>query len=184
MNQYIEEKNEEFVKAIDFFKKDIASLRTGRANPAILEGVQVESYGAKSPINSLANISIGDGSSIVIAPWDKNIIKEIEKAITEADLGVGIVNEGDKIRLTVPQMTEENRKDLVKKLNEKQEKTRVTIRQVREDIKAAIESAEEANELTQDDKFRYIKELDEEVNRINNELKDIKEKKEGEILTI
>lgn len=184
MNQFIELKQEEFQNAINFFKKNIANLRTGRANPSLLEGVQIEAYGVKSLINSLANINVDDGSSIIVAPWDKNIIKEIEKAIIEADLGVNVVNEGDKIRIRIPQMTEENRKDIVKKLNEKIEKSRIAIRQIREDIKESIEKAEGNKEISEDEKFRFIKELDEEVGKRNNEIKGLGDKKKQEIMTV
>jgi len=184
MNSYLESKQSEFEKAIIFFKKDISSLRIGRANPAMLEGVLVEAYGARSPINSLANISVSDARSMVVMPWDKNIMKAIEKSIIEADLGVGVINEGDKIRINIPQMTEENRKELVKRLNEKQEKARITFRQVREEIKETIEAAEEAKKISEDDKFRFIRELDEEVKKRNDELKNIKDKKEEEIMTV
>jgi len=132
----------------------------------------------------LANISLSDGSSIIVAPWDKNIIKEIEKAIVEANLGINVVNEGDRIRITIPPMTEENRKDIVKKLNEKLEKSRIAIRQIREDIKGLIETAEENKEISEDEKFRFIKELDEEVGKRNNEIKELRDKKEEEIMTV
>ena len=171
MNEYIENKQVEFNKAIDFFKKEIASIRTGRANPNMLEGVMVDAYGAKTPVNGVATINVPDGQSITVVPWDKNVIKEVEKAIVDADLGVGVVNEGDKIRLTMPKMTEENRKDLVRKLNEKHEASRVSIRQVREDIKSEIEKAEKDKDITEDDKFLFLKELDEEVGKQNDELK-------------
>ncbi len=184
MNQYIELKQEEFQKAIDFFKKDIASLRTGRANPAMLDGIQVEVYGAKTPLNGVASINVADAKSMIVAPWDKNVIKDIEKAIVEAELGVGVINEGDKIRLSVPQMTEENRKDLVKKLNEKQEEARIKIRQTRDEIKEDIEKSEKNKEISEDDKFKFIKELDEETKSNNDELKNIRDKKEQEIMTI
>ncbi len=184
MNQYIEAKQEEFSKAVDFFKKDIASLRTGRANPAMLDGIQVEAYGTKTPLNGLASITVPEARNIVVSPWDKNILKDIEKAIIEADLGVGVNNEGDKIRLTIPQMTEENRRDLVKKLNEKAEAARIAFRQVRDEIKSSIEQAEKDKEIPEDDKFRFIKELDEEVGKLNNELKEIRERKEEEIMTV
>lgn len=184
MNKYIQQKQEDFVKAIDFFKKDIANLRTGRANPAILDGVQAEAYGVRTPLNGLANINISDGKSMVIAPWDKGVLKNIEKAIVEADLGLGVVNEGDKIRLTVPQMTEENRKDLVKKLNEKQETARVSLRKVRDEIKGSIEDAEDDKEISEDDRYRFMEELEEVVKAKNEELKNIKDKKEEEIMTI
>ena len=184
MNQYIQAKQEEFVKAIDFFQKEISSIRTGRANPNILEGVQVNAYGVKTPLSGVATVSVPDGQSIVVAPWDKNIAKEVEKAIADAELGVGVVNEGDKIRLTVPKMTEENRRELVKKLNEKMEAARIAIRQARDDIKNSIESAEKDKEIAEDDKFKFLSELDEEVGKQNDELKELRDKKEKDIMTV
>jgi ribosome recycling factor len=184
MNKFINVKQEEVNKAVEHFKKEIAGLRTGRANPGILDGVQAEVYGVRTPLNGLASITVQDGQSIVIAPWDKNVGKEIEKAIVAADLGLGVINEGDKIRLTVPQMTEENRRDLVKKLNERMEKTKISIRQIREEIKSDIEGAETKKEIAEDDKFRFIKELEESINKTNEELKNIRDKKEEEIMTI
>ncbi|MDO8261446.1 MAG: ribosome recycling factor, partial [Candidatus Magasanikbacteria bacterium] len=142
MNIYIQTKKDDFEKVIEFFKKEISVLRTGRANPAILEGVQVEAYGTKTPLNGVAAINVSDGQSLVIAPWDKSVSKDIEKAIVQADLGVSVVNEGDKIRISMPKMTEENRKEIVKKLNEKQEHCRISLRQVRDEIKGDIEKAE------------------------------------------
>ncbi len=184
MNQFIQAKQTEFDKVIIFFRKAISSLRTGRANPDILEGIQVEAYGVKTPLNGLAAINVPDGQSLLISPWDKNVFKDIEKAIISADLGVGVINEGDKIRLTIPKMTEENRKELVKKLNGQMETVRISIRRVRDEIKETIEKAENNKEITEDDKFRFIKELDEEVSRKNDELKNIRDKKESEIMTI
>lgn len=184
MNKFIEFKQEEFNKTIDFFQKEISLLRTGRANPGILEGILVEAYGTKTPINGLASINVLDGQSITISPWDKNVSKDIEKALVSADLGLGINNEGDRIRITVPKMTEENRRDLVKKLNEKMEAARISVRRIRDEIKDDIEQAEENKEISEDDKFRFIKELDEETNKTNNNLKDIRDKKEKEIMTI
>lgn len=184
MNQFIQEHKEEFDKAIEFFKKEIASLRTGRANPSILEGVQVPAYGVMNPVNAVGNIAVADAKSMTITPWDKNIIKDLEKAIVDADLGVGVVNEGDKIRLNIPQMTEENRKNLVKKLNEKMEESRITIRQARDEVKEAIEKAEKDKDISEDDKYQYIEELDEEVKRLNDQLKEIRDKKEEEIMTV
>ncbi len=184
MNQYIQNKEGEWQKAIDFFKREIKNIRTGRANPAMLDGVIVEAYGVKTPLNGLAAINVADGQTLVVSPWDKNIIKDIEKAIVEAQLGLGVTNEGDKIRLTVPKMTEENRRQMVKKLNEKMEEARITIRQIREEVKEEIEEAEKNKEISEDDKFRFIKELDEKVNELNQKLKEIRDKKEEEIMTI
>lgn len=184
MNKFIEDKQSEFNKAIDFFKKEISSLRTGRANPNILTAIEVEAYGTKTPLNGVATINIQDGQNILIAPWDKGVIKDVEKALVGAELGVGVVNEGEQIRLTIPKMTEENRKDLVRKLNEKQEAARITIRKVRDDIKSKIEQSEKDKEIAEDDKFKFIKELDEEIGRYNDELKEVRDKKEDEIMTI
>jgi len=184
MNQYLEAKQKDFNNAVDFFKKEISTLRTSRANPAILDNVQVNVYEAKTPLNSLASITVPEARSIVITPWDKNIIKDVEKAVAEAELGISVVNEGDKLRLTIAQLTEENRLDLVKKLNEKIEAARIVVRQTRDEAKGKIEQAEKNKEIDEDSKFRFIKELDEEVGKWNSELKEIRDKKEEEIMTI
>lgn len=184
MNQYIQVKQNDLVKVIEFFKKDISGLRTGRANPAILDNILVEAYGAKTAIVSLASISVPEARSIVVTPWDKNITKDIEKAIVAANLGINPVNEGDKIRLVMPQLTEENRNELVKRLNEKMETARISLRQIRDEIKELIETAFKNKSISEDDKFRFFKELDEEIARQNEEIKKIKDKKGEEIMTI
>ena len=184
MNKYIQAKEGEFIKAIDFLKKEFSHLRTGRANPNILQGIQVEAYGTRTPLNGLANINVADGHSITVSPWDKHIVKDMEKAIVEADLGLGVINEGDKIRITVPLMTEENRKELVKKLNEKTEESRISLRQIRDEIKSEIERANKNKEISEDDKFRFIKEMDEAINKRNEDIKALRDKKESEIMTI
>ena len=184
MNSYLEVKQKDFSAALDFFKKEISILRTGQANPSVLDDVRVEAYDVLNPVNAVANISVSDGRSIIIAPWDRNVLKNIEKAILAADLGLGVVNEGDKLRLTVPPLTEENRRELVKKLNEKMEKTRVSLRGLRDNIKNAIEQAEENKEISEDDKFRFIKELDEFSAKKNEELKELRDRKEKDIMAI
>lgn len=184
MNIYIQNKKEDFNKIADFFKKDIINVKVGRANPSILDGVLVEAYGVKNPINAVANITIGDARSIVLSPWDKSVSKSIEKAVIESNLGVGVINEGDKIRITIPQMTQENRLESVKKLNEKQEKAKISARQLRDEIKTTIEDVFAKKEIGEDDKFRFMKELDEEIGKLNDELKSIRDKKEVEIMEI
>jgi len=181
MNQYLQDKQNDFESALNFFKKEIASLRTGRANPASLEEVKVEAYEVLNPLNAVANISLVDAHSIVVVPWDKSVIKAIEKAIIAAELGFTVVNEGDKIRLNVAPLTTENRQELIKKLNEKMEKSRISLRAVRETVKNNIEKAFEAKEISEDDKFRFIKELDEFSAHKNEELKNIRDRKEEDI---
>jgi len=184
MNSYINEKQGDFDNIMEYFKKDISSLRTGRANPVVLEGVFVEAYGVKTPLNGVANISVADSQSLLVAPWDKNVIKDVEKAIVDADLGLGVVNDGEKLRLNVPMMTEENRKELVKKLNEKMEKARISVRQLRDDIKEGIERDERDKEISEDEKFSSIKELDEKIKEFNEEIKISRDNKESDIMTI
>lgn len=184
MNSYLSAKQEEFVNIIEFFKKDIASLRTGRANAAMLDSLKVEAYGTMNPISAVGNVSVPDARCLVVTPWDKSIVKNIEKAVIEAGLGFGIVNEGDKVRLTIPPLTEENRKELVKKLGERLEKARISLRQAREEVKGGIEAAQSAKEISEDDKFRAIKELDEYVATKNEELRTIRDKKEQDIMEI
>lgn len=184
MNQYLQKKQEEFNGALEFFKKEVSALRTGRANPAVLEAVQVEAYGVMNPLNAVGNIAVADARSIIIVPWDKGVVKAIEKGIIDAGLGFGVVNEGDKIRLTVPPLTEENRKELVKKLNERLEKTRINLRQARDQVKNLIEKAFNDKEISEDDKFRFMKELDEFSAKKNEELKELRDRKEKDIMEI
>ncbi len=184
MNQYLSAKQEDFSKAVEFFKKEITTIRTGRANPAILDSIIVEAYDIKNKIQALANISVMDSKTISVTPWDKAVLKAIEKSISDAKLGLSVQNEGDKILLVLPQMTEENRRDYVKTLNEKHEKARITIRQVRDDVKTEIEEAEEAKEISEDEKFLFMKELETEVSKYNDELKALCDKKETDIMTV
>ena len=184
MNKYIEQKQENFIKIVDFFIAELSKLRTGRANAAILDGVLVNAYGSNSVLNTLASITVQDANNMIVTTWDKNILKDAEKGIVDANLGVGVVNEGEKLRITIPQMTEENRRELVKQLNEKYEASRISLRQIRDEIKTNIEDEEKNKEISEDDKFRLLKELEEYIHAKNEELKGIKDKKEKDIMTI
>lgn len=184
MSIYLDNFKPKFKQAVEFFEHEASTLRTGRANPNMLEGIHVEAYGTSMPLNGVGNIAVSDGRSITVTPWDKGVLKEIEKSLVAADLGVGVVNEGDKIRLTVPNLTEENRHELVKKLNSKMEDARIVVRQIRDEVKQAIEAGFEAKEVSEDDKFRFIKELDEAVTSYNEELKKLRDHKEKEIMTV
>jgi len=184
MSPYLQIKQKDFGAALDFFKKEIAFLRTGQANPGVLDTVQVEAYGVMNPLNAVSNIAVADSRNILIAPWDRSVIKAIEKAIVAADLGLGVVNEGDKLRLSVPPLTEENRKELVKKLNEKMEKSRIILRTLRDSVKGLIEAAYSDKKMSEDDKFRFVKELDEFSAKQNEELKNIRDRKEKDIMTV
>jgi ribosome recycling factor len=184
MNQFLQDKQGDFANALEFFRKEIGTIRTGRADTSVLDNVSVEAYGIMNPLNAVANIAVSDARCILVSPWDRGVIKAIEKAIVDAGLGLGVVNEGDKIRLTIPPLTEENRKELVKKLNEKMEKTRIILRGVRDSIKKIVEKADEDKEISEDDRLRAMKELDEFSAKKNDELKDMRDRKEKDIMEI
>lgn len=165
-------------------KEEIKAMRASHANPALVEDIVVIAYDARTPLQQLASITCPDTKSIVIQPWDKSILKAIEKSIVDADLGINPVNEGELLRLNMPQLTEERRKDLVKKLKEKIEEYRIRVRQERDKTKDAIQEAQKANEITEDDKYKMIADLDNATTELNKELKEIAEKKEEEIMKV
>ncbi len=184
MNNFLESRKEDFAKAIEHLKGELASLRTGRAHPSLVENILVEAYGVKTPIRGLANITIPDAKTLAIEPWDKSVIKDMEKAIQMANIGINPINEGTKIRLSMPQMTEENRKEMIKILGQKLEQARISLRNVREAVKDEIAKAEKEKQISEDDKFRFQEELDEFVKGKNDEVKAIGDKKEQELMTI
>lgn len=183
-NQFIEKFQSEFDKTVEHFSKELAGLRAGRATPAMVENVLVEAYGVKTPMLQLASVSAPEPRQLVIEPWDKNLIKDIEKALSYANLGLAVRAEKSVVRVTVPQMTEENRRDLVKQMTEKLEAAKIAIRSVRDHVKEAIIEGEKNNLVTEDDRYQYIEELDKKVAELNNQLKEMTERKEKEIMTV
>lgn len=184
MNNILESRQSEFENAITRFKSELGAVRTGRATPALVENIQASAYGVKSPLLQLAGISAPDSRNIIIEPWDKNIVKDIEKAINESNLGLSAVNEGKHLRVSLPALTEESRKNLLKILNQKAEAGRQRLRAIRDEIKNEIQQAEKNKEMGEDEKFRLIKKLDEITADYNNKIKEIADKKEKEIMTV
>jgi ribosome recycling factor len=184
MNDFLESRKEDFTKAVEHLKGELSALRTGRANASLVENILVEAYGVKTPIRGLANITVPDAKTLAIEPWDKSVIKDMEKAIQMANIGINPVNEGTKIRLSMPQMTEENRKEMIKILGQKLESARISLRNVRETVKDEIAKAEKDKKIGEDEKFRFQEELEEFVKEKNEEVKVIGEKKEQELMTI
>ncbi|OGY53178.1 MAG: ribosome recycling factor [Candidatus Buchananbacteria bacterium RIFCSPLOWO2_01_FULL_45_31] len=171
-------------KSLENLKKELATLRVGRANPMIVENILVDAYGSKMPIKQLASITVPEARTILVQPWDKAAAKDIEKAIQAANIGINPVNEGAQIRLTVAPLTEESRKELTRSVGEKMEKTRIAVRQIRDKERDEIIKKEKNKEITEDDKFNLQKKLDEIVKEYNDKIKEISEKKEEEIMTI
>ncbi|MFA5020493.1 MAG: ribosome recycling factor [Patescibacteria group bacterium] len=174
----------EFAKAIEHFQTEIGGLKTGRANPAILDSVRVEAYGAMNPIINVASVNVPDARCLVIQPWDKSIIKEIEKGIIEANLNLNPVNDGDKIRINLPPLTEESRKEIAKILNQKTEDAKIAIRIARDKAKEEVIEAEKNKEFGEDEKFGLLAELDKQVGAYNDQIKDLADRKEAEIMTV
>ncbi len=152
MQDFNKEFDVKMQKTIDVVISDFASVRAGRANAAVLDKILVDYYGTPSPIQQVASISSPDPRSLMIQPWDKSLLKPIEKAIQTSDLGINPQNDGQVIRLVFPQLTEERRKDLTKQVRKYAENGKVAIRNIRRDAMDKMKAAEKRNELTEDDR--------------------------------
>jgi len=180
----VDDHKKDFEKTIEFLKQELTNIRTGRATPSLVENLMVDCYGTKTPLIQLASINVPDPKSIIIQPWDKNSLKDIEKAIQSSQLGFNPVNEGNVIRLPIPPLTEERRKELVKFVHQKIESGKIKIRQTREEIWKNLKNAEKEGKISEDDLFGQQKELQEIVDEYNEKIQEISEAKEKEIMTI
>lgn len=180
----IQQMRKQMEKILESTAKEFSNIRTGRATISLLDGITVDNYGAKSPINQVASISIPEARLMVIQPWDKSKIGQIEKAILKADLGLNVSSDGNVIRITVPELTEERRKDLAKHVKKLAEEGRVALRNARRDANDAIKKLEKAGKISEDDSKREQEETqkitDENIKKIDEMLK----AKEKEIMQI
>lgn len=177
-------KRPEFVKAVEHLKQELGAIRTGRANTALVENITVEAYGQSMNIKSLASISVPDAKSIIIDPWDKGVIKDLEKGIRKAGAGFSVVNEGQFLRCVISPLTEETRKELVKLLGQKLEEARGVVRRVREVTKQELVKEEESGRIGEDDRYKMQDELDKLVAEMNVKMKTMADEKEQEIMTV
>lgn len=184
MSQIIEQYRGDYDKIIEHLKFELSSIKTGRANPILVENIMVDAYGTKMNLQQLASISIPEAKYILIQPWDKSISKDIEKAIISSNRGLNPINEGDQIRIIISPLTAEDREKLVKLLSQKLEKAKVSIRGIRDKVRENILKLEKNKEIGEDDRFRFQKEADEITNEYNEKVKEAGEKKEEEINTI
>ncbi len=176
------ELDKEFSAIADRLSQEFATLNTGRASPLVLDLVQVESYGSRMPIKNVASVSIEDPKTLRIAPWDASLIKEIEKAIQAANLGLSLASDDAGLRVIFPQLTTESRQRLVKTLKERLEEGRISVRRSREGVWDDIQAREKNAQMSEDDKFRAKEDLQKRVDGINKKLEEMFEKKEKEIL--
>jgi ribosome recycling factor len=171
-------------KAIGSYTRELAAIRAGRANAALLDRITVDYYGSPTPINQMAGISVPEARLLVIQPYDKTILGDIEKAIMKSDIGITPTNDGSVIRLAIPALTEERRKDLVKLVKKEAEDAKIAIRNVRRDANDEFKKLEKNGEITEDDQRRFGEEVqkltDSQIERIDKIAKD----KENEIMEI
>ena len=171
-------------KTIDRVKVEFSSIRTGRANAALLEGIKVENYGTMMPVNQVAGISVPDGRTIEIKPWDASSLASIEKAILKSELGITPVNDGKMIRLSVPSMTEERRRDLIKVVNKQAEDFRISIRNERRQMAENIKKAEKDKKITEDDRKTAEAQLQKLTDTYIQKVDEIVKTKEKEIAEV
>ncbi|MEI7741866.1 MAG: ribosome recycling factor [bacterium] len=184
MSPFIAEQKPHYEDAIKHFKTELAGLRTGRANPSVVENIPVQAYGGIMEIKALASINVPDAKTIVIDPWDKSVMKDIEKAITDARIGTNPIIDGTIIRLSFPSMTEETRRSVVKMMKEKLEEARVAIRKIREMLREEVLANEKSGKIGEDERFRMTTELDDMTKEFTAKLDVMTAEKEKEIMTI
>ena len=168
------------ISSIENYESRLATIRAGRANPAMLNGISAECYGVMNPINTLANISVHDGKQLFIKPFDRGNLKAIEKAINEANLGINPTNNGETIILTVPDLTEETRKSYVKQAKQIAEEAKIALRNIRQDANTEIKNTE----MPKDETDAYLEDVQELINKYNKKVDEILNTKEKELMAI
>ena len=171
-------------KAVEDFRKELGTLRTGRANAALLDHVRVDYHGTPMPVNQLGTVTVPDATLIMIAPWDPSVVPLIDKAIRTSDLGLNPTNDGKVVRVPIPSLNEERRKDLVKHLHKVLENHRTAVRNIRRDIKEAIDKLEKDKKISQDDHKRALEELEKVSHAETKKIEDLSAAKEKEIMEI
>lgn len=169
-------------KIISDLKSEVSSLRTGRATPALVEDLEIEAYGVRQLLKSLAAISSPEPRQILIQPWDKSLLPAIEKAIQASPLGLNPIADKDTIRLSLPALTEERKRDLVKLLKEKMELSRIQVRRLRDEVMKEIAAKEKTREISEDEKFRQKQEMEKIVWECNKKIEELGQAKEREIM--
>lgn len=175
---------EKMEKSINSFKHELSHLRTGRANPAILDDVKVPYYGVDSPINQIASIQVPEAQQLMVKPYDKSILGDIERAIISANLGFNPSNDGTAIRIFFPALTEERRRDLVKELGKLTEEAKVVVRNIRRDANDHLKKLKNDGDLTEDDLKGYLDDVQELTDKFIDKVVEVSKEKEEAILTI
>lgn len=184
INQIISTLKDKMSKTIEVLQGDLASVKVGRANPSMLDRIEVEYYGSMTKLNQVANISTPEARILMIQPWEKTILKDIEKAILKSDLGLAPNNDGSTIRLIIPEMTEETRKSTVKKVKKIGEDSKVALRTIRRDANDKVKSFKKDGSITEDDLKKAEDEIQKETDKFVKKIDEIVNSKEKEIMSI
>lgn len=184
MDQKLAVYEDRMEKCVDYLVAEFAAIRAGRANPNVLNKIRVDYYGTPTPIQQVANVSVPEPRMIQIAPWDRSLIKAIEKAIMTSELGINPNNDGVVIRLIFPEVTEERRKELAKDVKKKGEEQKVAVRNVRRDGVDAVKKMEKASEITEDDRANLEEQLQKLTDKYVKEIDKAVEEKTKEIMTV
>jgi ribosome recycling factor len=171
-------------KAVDDFRKELATVRTGRANAAILESIRVDFYGTLTPVNQLGTVTVPEPTMLVISPWDPSVVGAIDKAIRASDLGLNPTNDGKVVRVPIPSPTEERRKELVKHIHKVLENHRTAVRNIRRDIKESIDKLEKDKKISQDEQKRSLDELEKVSHSETKKIEDLSATKEKELMEV
>lgn len=168
-------------KPIEFLQQDLASIRSGRATPALVENLTVEAYESKSPLKELASITAPEPQSLLIQPWDANIIKNIETAIRQSSIGIEPINDGRVVRIIIPPLTEERRNEFVKIIHQKAEEARIALRNIREKEMKEVKKSQTASEISEDESKSLQKEIQEQIDASIKKVDEIVDRKEKEM---
>lgn len=171
-------------KTISVFRKDLMHIRAGRANPQLLDGIMVDYYGTPTPLNQIGNVSAPEPRMLVISLWDPKMIPDVEKAIMKSELGINPANDGKVIRLVVPELTEERRRDIAKTIHKKGEEAKVAIRSIRRDANETFKKGKKASEITEDDLAVLEDEVQKHTNDHTKKIDDMVTEKEKEIMEV
>jgi len=183
-SEVIEQLKEKMNNSIDALKRELVKIRTGRASLSLLDDITVEAYGSKMPLNQVGTLTLPESRMIAIQPWDPQMLSAIEKAIHSSDLGLTPTNDGKIIRLTIPQLTEERRKDLVKQVKKISEEFRVAVRNVRREANDTLKNMKKDKEISEDDMFRLQDEAQKETDIFIKEIDEIAAGKEKEVMEV
>jgi ribosome recycling factor len=184
MDEVLELAKDGMEEAIERLRKSLTKVRTGRANPAMLDGVRVDNYGSMMPLNQVSTVSVGDARLLVVKPWDRNMVGPIEKAINAQNLGLNPQSDGTVIRLAIPPLTEERRKGLVKQVKENTEEAKVAIRGTRRESNEELKELEKKGKISEDDLKKALEKVQEVHDKYIAQVDEITKKKEAEVMEV